>query len=147
MVFSKAANMEEPIYDQLYKYRIDNAPGKSMLGLKITLPPGGQTPPHTHQGASVAASVLSGAVLNKMNDDPMTIKRAGDSWYEAPRCRHRISSNFSTTEEATFVAVLILETEKMDALVEKHGPTGLVLIDEEYTDAVAEQMSKLKAQS
>lgn len=41
-----------------------------------------------------------------MNDDPMTIKKVGDSFYEAPGCRHRISDNLSQTEEASIIATL-----------------------------------------
>ncbi|KFY14407.1 hypothetical protein V492_02629 [Pseudogymnoascus sp. VKM F-4246] len=155
MVFSKVANMEEPVYDAtrpfpslevLYHYKVLSAPGNSVLALKVTFPPAGSTPPHTHAGAFVAVHVFSGSVLNKMNDDPMTIKNAGDSFYEAPGCRHRISDNASQTEEAVIVATLMLSTEKMDEIVNKEGAAGLVVIDEEYREAVKAQMEKLQAQ-
>lgn len=117
-----------------------------MLALKVTFPPGGSTPPHTHAGAFVAVHVLSGSVLNKMNDDPMTIKNAGDSFYEAPGCRHSISDNASDTEEAVIIATLMLSTEKMDQIVNEQGAAGMVVIDEEYREAVQAQMEKLQAQ-
>lgn len=117
-----------------------------MLGLKVILPPGGSTPPHTHGNAFVAVHVLSGTVLNKMNDDPMTIKHTGDSFYEAPGCRHRISDNTSETEEAVLIATFILDTEKMDELIEKEGAAGVVIIDEEYREVVKAQFEKIKAQ-
>lgn len=82
-----------------------------------------------------------------MNDDPMTIKKAGDSFYEAPGCRHRISDNASQTDEASIIATLILETEAMDALIEKAGAAGLVVIDEEYREQAMEQMAKLQAEA
>ena len=129
-----------PSIEVLYKYKLSNTLDKSILGIKVTFPPGASTPPHTHAGAFVAATVLTGSVLNKMNDDPMTVKKAGDSFYEAPGCRHRISNNASQTEEASMIANLILETEKMDALMAESGPAGLVVIDEEYKDMVLEQM-------
>jgi hypothetical protein len=81
-----------------------------------------------------------------MNDDPMTIKKAGDSFYEAPGCRHRISNNASETEEASIIATLILETETMDTLMDKAGIAGLVVIDEEYRGQVMEQMAKVQAE-
>ena len=40
--------------------------------------------------------------------------------------------------------MLVLETEKMDVLIEKEGPMGLVLIDEEYRDAVLERMHEMQ---
>ena len=64
-----------PALEVLYKYRLLNTPDKSILGLKVTFPPGAATPPHTHHGASVAVNVLSGSVFNKMNDDPVTVKK------------------------------------------------------------------------
>jgi len=44
-----------------------------------------------------------------MNDDPMTIKMAGQSFYDAPGCRHRISTNASEIEEASILATFVLE--------------------------------------
>jgi len=38
-----------------------------------------------------------------------------------------------------------LETEKMDALIEKEGPMGLLLVDEEYCEVIKEHMRKLQA--
>lgn len=80
-----------------------------------------------------------------MNDDPMTIKNAGDSFYEAPGCRHVISDNASTTEEASLFVTFILETEKLDKIIEESGVAGLVVIDEEYREAVMEHMAKVMA--
>ncbi|KAE9375129.1 hypothetical protein N431DRAFT_334688 [Stipitochalara longipes BDJ] len=146
--------MEEPTYDAtrpfpslevLYKYKLLNTPDKTILGMKVTFPPGASTPPHTHAGAFVAVHVLTGSVLNKMNDYPMTIKKTGDSFYEAPGCRHRISDNASQTQEASIIATLIMDTETMEGILEKDGVAGLVVIDEEYRAQVVEQMKKLQA--
>lgn len=134
-----------PTLEVLYKYKVLNTSDKTMLGMKVTFPPGASTPPHTHAGAFVAVHVLTGSVLNKMNDSPMTIKKAGDSFYEAPGCRHRISDNASQTEEATILASLIMDTETMEGILEKQGVAGLVVIDEEYVSQVMEQMAKLQA--
>ena len=118
-------------------------PDKTVLGLKVTFPPSAAARPHTHHGAFFAVHVLTGSVLDKMNDDPMTIKIAGQIFYEAPGCRHRISTNASEIEEASIPATFVLETEKMDALIEKEGPMGLLLVDEEYREVIKEHMRKL----
>src|SRR3978361_583636 len=118
--------------DFLYKFKLLNTPDKTILGLKVTFPPNASTPPHTHAGAFVTVHVLTGSVLNKMNDSTMTVKNAGDSFYEAPGCRHRISDNASKTEEAIIMVTFVLETEKMESILEKEGIPGLVVIDEEY---------------
>ena len=166
MIYQRTANWRFsspfPSLEVLYKFKLTGTPGKSILGLRVSFPPSAATPPHTHHGAFIAVNVLAGSVLNKMNDDPMTIKKVGfpredaesnsltmrkvgDGFNEAPGCRHLISANASDTEEAVIQAVLILESEKMDALIEKDGAMGLVLIDEEYREAVAEQRKKLQA--
>ena len=120
----------------MYKYPLHSAPSMSIVGFKVDFPPLAATPPHTHRGASVAAYVLSGTLLNKMNDEPMEIKKAGDSFYEAPGCRHRISANHSATEEASLVANLVIDTATLDKIWEEEGPGGLVLVDEEWRKVI-----------
>jgi hypothetical protein len=73
-----------------------------------------------------------------MNDNPMTIFGPGETFFENPGCRHRISDNASTTEPATIVATLIVDTK----VVDEGGIQGLVVIDEEYREVVAQAMSK-----
>jgi quercetin dioxygenase-like cupin family protein len=133
-----------PSLQVLYKYKVLNTPNKTVLSLIVTFPPGASTPSHTHAGAFIAIHVLTGSVLNKMNDDPMTIKKTGDSFYEAPGCRHRISDNASQTEAASIIATFIMDTETMEGIIEKEGVAGLVIIDEEYREQVMEQMTKLQ---
>ncbi|KAJ5618566.1 hypothetical protein N7528_006677 [Penicillium herquei] len=129
--------MEEPTYDSsrpmpdieiAYSYKLANCAGKTIVGLRVTFPPNGSTPPHRHGGSSVAAYVISGTLLNKMNNDPMKMIPTGGTWYEAPGCHHRISDNASKTEPAILFATLILET----SVFERDGMDALIQIDEEY---------------
>lgn len=117
-----------PTLNVTSQYRLANCPGKSIIGLLVSFPPNGSTPPHRHGGASVSAYVISGTLLNKMNDDPMRVIETGGSWYEAPGCHHRISDNASKTEPATLFASMILDTE----VFERDGMAALIQIDEEY---------------
>lgn len=80
-----------------------------------------------------------------MNNAPMTIKKAGDSFYEAPGCRHRISDNASKTEEASIFVTFILDTDIIEPILEKDGVAGLVVVDEEYRKVMMAQMEKIKA--
>ncbi|KAJ5378124.1 RmlC-like cupin domain-containing protein [Penicillium cataractarum] len=129
--------MAEPTYDPsrpmpeiniAYQYKLGNCPGKSIVGLRVEFPPNGSTPPHRHGGSAVAAYVISGTLLNKMNNDPMKVIKAGETWYEAPGCHHRISDNASKTEPATLFATLVLDTD----VLERDGMGALIQIDEEY---------------
>ena len=66
-----------------------------------------------------------------MNDEPVRIFKAGDSFYESPACKHKVSANVSDSEPATLLATMVLETEKLEKLLE-NGPFGLVDVEEEY---------------
>ncbi|CZT48210.1 related to cupin domain protein [Rhynchosporium secalis] len=123
-----------PNVELLYKKPIANCPGMTIVALRVSFPPNGSTPPHTHAGAFLVGNVTSGYTLDKMNDGPMVIHGPGDTFSENPGCRHRINNNASATEPAVVVATLILETE----VVEKVGIKGLVVIDEEYRAMVEE---------
>lgn len=77
------------------KNKLPNCPGKSIVGLRVTYPPNGSTPPHRHAGASVSVFVIEGTVLSKMNDGPTEVYQEGESWFEAPGCHHKVSDNHS----------------------------------------------------
>ncbi|KAJ5726941.1 hypothetical protein N7493_005968 [Penicillium malachiteum] len=117
-----------PDIEIAYSYKLANCAGKTIVGLRVTFPPNGSTPPHRHGGSSVAAYVISGTLLSKMNNDPMKMIPTGGTWYEAPGCHHRISDNASKTEPAVLFATLILET----SVFERDGMDALIQIDEEY---------------
>ncbi|KAI9162977.1 Reticulon-4-interacting protein 1 like protein [Paramyrothecium foliicola] len=89
---------------------------------------GGEHPPHRHGGASVVGTVLAGSTYNKMNDEPTMLVSAGETWYEAPGCHHRVSMNASKTEELVLFATFVVETR----VVEEGGMGALVQIDKEY---------------
>ncbi|KAM5347426.1 hypothetical protein ACJ41O_010431 [Fusarium nematophilum] len=111
----------------LYDYELRNAPGKSIVGIQVHYVPNGWTPPHTHAGATVVATVTQGRILSGMNGNPPRVYQVGESFMELPGCHHTVSDNDSETEEATLVAVLVVDTE-----VIKTGYGGLTVIDEGY---------------
>lgn len=72
--------------------------------------------------------MLEGTLLNKMNDSPTRIVTAGESFFEAPGCYHRVSETYSATEGAKLLATMVVDTE----VVERGGVAALVVVDEEY---------------
>lgn len=112
----------------VYQHRLPNCPGKSCVGFLVNFVPNAATPPHRHAGASVCAFVLEGTLLNKMNDSPTRVVTAGESFFEAPGCHHKVSETYSATEGAKLLATMVVDTE----IVEKGGAAALVVIDEEY---------------
>jgi quercetin dioxygenase-like cupin family protein len=90
---------------------IPNIPGKSIVAVVVTYPPGGKTPAHRHaRSAFVTAYMLSGAIRSQVDDGPVQVFQAGESWSERPGARHTISENASTTEPAKLLAIFVVDT-------------------------------------
>ncbi|HKY91334.1 MAG TPA: cupin domain-containing protein [Nevskiaceae bacterium] len=94
---------------------IPNVPGKSLVAAVVTYPPGGKTPSHSHaKSAFITAYVLSGAVKSKVDDGPVKVYQAGESWSEAPGAHHVVSENASATEEAKLLAIFVVDTAEKE---------------------------------
>ncbi|MBS0232078.1 MAG: cupin domain-containing protein [Proteobacteria bacterium] len=90
-----------------------NVPGKSLVGLVVTYPPGTKTPPHRHApSAFITGFVLSGAIRSQVNDGPVQIFHAGESWPESPGAHHRISENASDTESASLLGIFVVDSKE-----------------------------------
>ena len=90
---------------------IPNLPGKSLVAVEVSYPPGGASTPHHHaRSAFIYAYVVSGAIQSQVDDSPMRTYRAGESFYEAPGAHHRISGNASKTQPAKLLAVFVVDT-------------------------------------
>lgn len=95
-----------------FAHAIPNIPGKSLIAVEVTYPPGAASQPHHHaKSAFIYAYVLSGAIESKVDDEPGRIYRAGESWYEAPGAHHLESRNASKTEPAKLLAVFVVDTD------------------------------------
>lgn len=89
---------------------IPNIPGKRLVSLIVDYPPGLKSPPHRHaDSAFIFAYVLSGKIRSQVNDEPARIYGPGESWFENPGARHRVSDNASDTEPARLLAVFIVD--------------------------------------
>jgi quercetin dioxygenase-like cupin family protein len=90
---------------------IPNIPGKSFVAAVVNYAPGEASPPHRHApSAFVYAYVLSGAVRSQVDDQPVRVYKAGESWYETPGAHHRVSENASKTEPASLLAILVVDS-------------------------------------
>jgi quercetin dioxygenase-like cupin family protein len=97
----------------VFDHALPNVPGKSMRGVLVEYGPGGSSPAHTHpHSAFIYATVLEGAVRSKVNDGPVTVYRAGESFAELPGDHHGVSSNASDTEPAKLLAVFVVDTDE-----------------------------------
>jgi quercetin dioxygenase-like cupin family protein len=97
----------------VYQHELPNVPGKSIKGVLVEYGPGGYSPAHMHpKSAFNYAIVLEGAIRSQVNDGPVTIYKAGESFSELPGDRHAISANASETEPAKLLAVFVLDTNE-----------------------------------
>lgn len=90
---------------------IPNIPGKSLVAVTVDYVPGAASPAHAHsKSAFIFAYVLSGAIESQVDDGPVEIFRAGQSFRETPGAIHRVSRNASATEPAKLLAVFVVDT-------------------------------------
>jgi len=95
-----------------FSQTIPNIPGKSLTAVIVDYEPGGSSPSHTHaKSAFIFGYVLSGAIESQVNDGPVQVYRAGESFYETPGSRHPVSRNASKTEPAKLLAVFVVDTD------------------------------------
>jgi quercetin dioxygenase-like cupin family protein len=97
------------VFDQA----LPNVPGKSMKAVLVEYDPGGTSPGHSHpKSAFIYATVLEGAIRSQVNDGPVKIYHAGESFAEFPGDHHSVSENASKTEGARLLAVFVVDTSE-----------------------------------
>lgn len=94
-----------------FSHELPNVPGKSLVAIEVTYPPGGASAPHRHaRSAFIYAYVLSGEIESQVGEGPARIYKAGEAFYEEPGAHHRVSRNASTTTPARLLAVFVVNT-------------------------------------
>jgi quercetin dioxygenase-like cupin family protein len=94
----------------VFQRAIPNIPGRNMVAVVVTYPPGAKSAVHRHApSAFIYAYVLSGAIRSQVDDGPAKIYHAGEGFYEEPGAQHRVSENASANESASLLAVFIVD--------------------------------------
>jgi quercetin dioxygenase-like cupin family protein len=94
-----------------FSHALPNVPGKSLVAVEVTYPPGGASAPHHHAASAfIYAYVVSGQIQSQVDDGPARVYKAGESFYEVPGAHHRISRNASRTEPAKLLAVFVVDS-------------------------------------
>ena len=107
---SHGAGPKQETTKRIFERDLPNVPGKVLLAAEVDYPPGGASPSHTHPGSAfIYAYVLSGEVESAVDDEKPRIYRAGESWYETPGARHRVSRNASRTKPAKLLAIFVVD--------------------------------------
>ena len=94
-----------------FEHSLPSLPGQRITGVLVSYEPGARSAPHHHTGkGQVVAYVLEGEVRSLVNDGPVTVYRAGESWFEPPGAHHRVAENASTTRPARILAVFVADS-------------------------------------
>jgi quercetin dioxygenase-like cupin family protein len=118
LVSAEAASQERQAITPAFREAIPNLPGKSLVGLVVSYPPGGASPAHYHpQSSFVTGYVLSGSIRSQVNDGKAQVFRAGEHWTELPGAYHPVSENASATEPASLLAIFVVDTTDTERLV------------------------------
>lgn len=123
IAFGSALAQESPAptskVSVVFDHVLPNVPGKSMRAALVEYPPGAASPAHTHpHSAFIYATVLEGAVRSQVNEGPVTVYTAGQSFTEMPGDHHAVSANASATEPARLLAVFVVDTADTKLLTE-----------------------------
>jgi quercetin dioxygenase-like cupin family protein len=96
-----------PVFDQ----PIPNIAGKSLIVAEVNYAPGAKSPSHRHaKSAFIFAYVVSGAVRSQVDEQPVKVYKAGETWFENPGAHHKVSENASATEPAKLLAVFVVDS-------------------------------------
>jgi quercetin dioxygenase-like cupin family protein len=102
----------------VFDHALPNVPGKSMKGVLVEYGPGGKSPGHMHPASAfIYATVLEGAIRSQVNDGPVTVYHAGESFAELPGDHHAVSANASDTEPAKLLAVFVVDTKETNLVI------------------------------
>jgi quercetin dioxygenase-like cupin family protein len=95
-----------------FAHAISNVPGKYLVAVVVTYPPGAKSPAHRHApSAFIYAHVLTGAIRSRVGDESAKVYSAGEGFYEEPGAHHRVSENASDSEAASMLAVFVVDAQ------------------------------------
>jgi quercetin dioxygenase-like cupin family protein len=107
-----------------FAHALPNVPGKSIIAVEVSFPPGDVAAPHRHpKTASLFIYVLSGTVQSQVEGEPAHIYHAGESWFEGPGAHHILARNLSKTKAAKILAVFVVDSNEK-ALAVNDAPAG-----------------------
>jgi quercetin dioxygenase-like cupin family protein len=111
LVSAGAASPPRETITPAFREILPNVPGKSLVGIVVSYPPGGTTPAHHHPSSAVVVGyVLSGSIRSQVDGGEVRVFQAGDSWTEKPGAHHNLSENASATEPASLLAIFVTNT-------------------------------------
>ena len=99
---------EDAVVTPLMEKDLADVPGKEMVMITVTYPPGAVDPIHRHN-AHALVYVLEGSIVMQVRGGREVTLKPGQTFYEGPNDVHTVGRNASTTKPAKFVVVLLKE--------------------------------------
>lgn len=87
---------------------------------EVTFEPGQKDSAHRHAGPAFGY-VLEGEYEHAIDNEPVKIYKAGETFYEPSECLHRVAGNASTKTRTRLVAVLLHPREAKHLTVPEKG--------------------------
>ncbi len=100
-----------PLVTPLMTKALPETPGKEMLMLAVTYPPGAVETVHRHDAHAVVY-VTEGSIVMGVKGGKEQTLHAGQTFYEGPQDLHTVGRNASQTKPAKFVVVLVKDSAK-----------------------------------
>lgn len=82
------------------------SPDGALTVFETVIPPGYAAPSHRHPG-SLFVYVLEGSIRSRIEDEPIVLHEADDSWFEPFGVEHSFFENASDMEPARFLIMRI----------------------------------------
>jgi quercetin dioxygenase-like cupin family protein len=96
----------QAIVAPLMQKDLADVPGKEMVMITVTYPPGAVEHIHRHN-AHAFVYVLEGSVIEGVRGGKEVTLKPGQTFYEGPNDVHTVGRNASTTTPARFLVVLL----------------------------------------
>jgi quercetin dioxygenase-like cupin family protein len=108
LVSLPAASAAAPaaVVTPLMTQALPDYPGKEVLMITVTYPPGGADPVHRHD-AHGFIYVLEGSIVMGVKGGKEVTLRPGQTFYEGPDDIHTVGRNASRTKPAKFIVLLL----------------------------------------
>jgi quercetin dioxygenase-like cupin family protein len=105
----------QPVVSPLMQKDLADEPGKEVVMLAVTYPPGAVEAVHRHD-AHAFVYVLEGTIVLGVRGSKEVTLTPGQTFYEGPNDVHTVGRNASKTKPAKFVVVL-LKKKGVDAVL------------------------------
>jgi quercetin dioxygenase-like cupin family protein len=116
LLSASAATADPPVAAKspaqpLMRRDLPDMPGKEVIMLTVTSPPGGVSAPHRHN-AEVFVYMLEGSITMQVDGQAPVTLTPGQTFHEGPTDIHRQAANTSKTEPAKFLVFIIKDKGK-----------------------------------